>query len=238
MFALGAKARLQRGEAIFEDLLDYLSDRLEEYCREAAERANINITELLDFKTAAVKAIINHVISETGNDDALHADYGDKGGHRLRHDNFERALKLLRDLEEDVVITYCDKHADQFVLMCTKLYAIHAWEHIDGASGTYRKIDDEDEKTVVARLADIVQDDFKDVVWFVPDEEGKKKPSKKSPKRPRRVSHIRLLPKMHKAKVSCRALAVWAKRRRGGAVWSNLTSTKAVESKTKLKLNH
>ena len=63
MFALGAKARLQRGEAIFEDLLDYLSDRLEEYCREAAERANINIKELLDFKTAAVKAIINHVIS-------------------------------------------------------------------------------------------------------------------------------------------------------------------------------
>ena len=54
MFALGAKARLQRGEAIFEDLLDYLSDRLEEYCREAAERANINIKELLDFKTAAV----------------------------------------------------------------------------------------------------------------------------------------------------------------------------------------
>ena len=65
MFALGAKARLQRGEAIFEDLLDYLSDRLEEYCREAAERANINITELMDFKTAAVDAIINHVIKLT-----------------------------------------------------------------------------------------------------------------------------------------------------------------------------
>ena len=32
--------------------------------------------------------------------------------------------------------------------------------------------------------------------------------------------------------------SLWAKRRRGGAVWSNLTSTKAVESKTKLKLNH
>ena len=36
---------------------------------------------------------------------------------------------------QNVVITYCDKHADQLVLMCTKLYAIHAWEHIDGASG-------------------------------------------------------------------------------------------------------
>ena len=106
----------------------------------------------------AVDAITNHVIKLTGNDDALHADYGDKGGHRLRHDDAERAQQLLRDLQEDVVITYCDKHADQFVLMCTKLYAIHAWKHIDGASGTYRKIDDEDEKTVVARLADIVQD--------------------------------------------------------------------------------
>ena len=73
-----------------------------------------------------------------------------------------------------MVITYCDKHADQFVLMCTKLYAIHAWEHIDGASGTYRKIDDEDEKTVVARLADIVQDVLEDVVWFVSDEEGRR----------------------------------------------------------------
>ena len=37
---------------------------------------------------------------------------------------------------------------------------------------------------------------------------------------------------------ACRASLLWAKRRRGGAVWSNLTSTKAVESKTKLKLNH
>ena len=35
---------------------------------------------------------------------------------------------------------------------------------------------------------------------------------------------------------ACRASLLWAKRRRGGAVWSNLTSTKAVESKTKLKL--
>ena len=52
-----------------------------------------------------------------------------------------------------------------------------------------------------------VQDVLKDVVWFVPDEEGKKKPTKKNPERPKRVSHISLLPKMHKAKVSCRALA-------------------------------
>ena len=37
---------------------------------------------------------------------------------------------------------------------------------------------------------------------------------------------------------ACRASLLWAKRRRGGAVWSNLTSTKAVESKAKLKLNH
>ena len=37
---------------------------------------------------------------------------------------------------------------------------------------------------------------------------------------------------------ACRASLLWAKRRRGDAVWSNLTSTKAVESKTKLKLNH
>jgi len=33
--------------------------------RETAERANINITELMDFKTAAVDAIINHVIKLT-----------------------------------------------------------------------------------------------------------------------------------------------------------------------------
>ena len=66
--------------------------------RETAERANINITELMDFKTAAVDAIINHVIKLTGNDDALHADYGDKGGHRLRHDDAERAQQLLHDL--------------------------------------------------------------------------------------------------------------------------------------------
>ena len=56
-------------------------------------------------------------------------------------------------------------------------------------------------------LADIVQDVLKDVVWFVPDEEGKKKPTKKNPERPKRVSHISLLPKMHKVEVSCRALA-------------------------------
>ena len=37
---------------------------------------------------------------------------------------------------------------------------------------------------------------------------------------------------------ACRASLLWAKRRRGGAVWSNLTSTKAGESKTKLKINH
>ena len=37
---------------------------------------------------------------------------------------------------------------------------------------------------------------------------------------------------------ACRASLLWAKRRRGGAVWSNLSSTKAVESKTKLKINH
>ena len=52
---------------------------------------------LKDFKTAAVDAITNHVIKLTGNDDALHADYGDKGGHRLRHDDAERAQQLLRD---------------------------------------------------------------------------------------------------------------------------------------------
>ena len=41
--------------------------------------------------------------------------------------------------------------------------------------------------------------------------------------------------------MSYRPLALVAhggERRRGDAVWSNLTSTKAVESKTKLKLNH
>ena len=37
---------------------------------------------------------------------------------------------------------------------------------------------------------------------------------------------------------ACRASLLWAKRRRGGAVWSNLTSTKAGESKTKLKITH
>ena len=31
---------------------------------------------------------------------------------------------------------------------------------------------------------------------------------------------------------------LWAKRRRGGAVWSSLKSTKAGEFKTKLKINH
>ena len=37
---------------------------------------------------------------------------------------------------------------------------------------------------------------------------------------------------------ACRASLLWAKRRRGGAVWSSLTSTKAGEFKTKLKINH
>ena len=37
---------------------------------------------------------------------------------------------------------------------------------------------------------------------------------------------------------ACRASLLWAKRRRGDAVWSSLTSTKAGEFKTKLKINH
>ena len=57
VFDLGAKARMNEGEQIFDDLLQYLEDRLTDYCKDAAERANVPIEVILKFRDAAVTAI-------------------------------------------------------------------------------------------------------------------------------------------------------------------------------------
>ena len=66
---------------------------------------------------------------------------------------------------------------------------------------------DEDEKSIVAHLAEIVEKKFKDVRWFIADKEGRTKPTKKCPERPSKKSHFHFIPKPHKPIPAFRALA-------------------------------
>ena len=157
---------MNEGEQIFDDLLQYLEDRLSDYCKDAAERANVPIEVILKFRDAAMTAIEDACEDKYGEDAyaRLHDEYGSKGPDELQHAACRDARKKLLQLEGDVMLNYCDKHLDQFCLVCRRLYARAAWQYIDDSSDTYRPVADT-EKAVAARLADAVANVFNDVQW-------------------------------------------------------------------------
>ena len=187
-FLLGAKCRVQPGAVLFEDLGEYLTDKIDDFVTFAAESCNIEARELLDFQRLAIEEL-----TEIADD--FKGDLGAQPG-TLQHGTTENAQLALRDWGRLVVPQYCDKHLDQLCLVCRRLYGEWAFSYIDQSGDTY-VLHHEDELTVASRLAAVVQDRFRDVAWY--DDDPGKSPTKRNPEKPTRIGWFHFVPKLHKA---------------------------------------